>query len=373
VPSDDRIPAELREWEQWVVWRLEKNRDAKLTKVPYRSHAITLRASSINPATWSTYEDAVAAAEADGVAGLGFVFTGDDPFAAVDFDHCVAGQDVNPHVANLMRQLDSYTEVSPSGTGLHTIIRAKLNGGPCSTSKTPWGAKFENYDKERFFTFTGRHLPDTPRAVNERQVQLVRVRAVFWPPKEMPKPARAATPAAADDRELLERMFAARNGGAIERLYGGDTSGHGNDDSVADLALVGHLAFWCGPDPARIDRLFRGSGLMREKWDERRGDSTTARRRSRKRSRDGPSSTASAAPRQVPSLSRSHPLRTSRTRRSPRQMPSPRPIIVRRSASRPPTSCYAGRRSSPTGCGSTRSLGAPCRCSPASRRWANPH
>jgi len=42
-----------------------------------------------------------------------------------------------------------------------------------------------------------------------------------------------------------------------------------NDHSRADLALCGMLAFWCGGDPERIDRLFRRSDLMREKWDRR--------------------------------------------------------------------------------------------------------
>lgn len=70
-----------------------------------------------------------------------------------------------------------------------------------------------------------------------------------------------------DDAELLRRAFAARNGEKTRRLYAGDISMHGSDRNVADLALCTSLAFWCGPDEARIDRLFRGSGLMRDKWD----------------------------------------------------------------------------------------------------------
>jgi primase-polymerase (primpol)-like protein len=75
-----------------------------------------------------------------------------------------------------------------------------------------------------------------------------------------------------DDRELLRRMFKSRNGAEIARLY------HGHADyasaSDADIALCGRLAFWTGKDHAQMDRLFRASGLMREKWDMRRGDST---------------------------------------------------------------------------------------------------
>ena len=132
----DAIPAELRERDQWVVWRRETV-DGKPTKVPYQARACTQRASSTNPATWSTHAAAVAAAKADDVDGLGFVFAEDDPFACVDFDGCVDGEDINPDAADLMRRLDSYTEFSPSGTGVHTIVRARLNGGPNKTKKTP--------------------------------------------------------------------------------------------------------------------------------------------------------------------------------------------------------------------------------------------
>jgi primase-polymerase (primpol)-like protein len=57
-------------------------------------------------------------------------------------------------------------------------------------------------------------------------------------------------------------------------FYRGDVAAYGGDDSAADLALCGLLAFWCGPDPKRIDRLFRRSALMRGKWDSPRADTT---------------------------------------------------------------------------------------------------
>jgi primase-polymerase (primpol)-like protein len=70
-----------------------------------------------------------------------------------------------------------------------------------------------------------------------------------------------------DDDTLLERARSARNGDKFRRLYDeGNIDGYGSR-SEADLALVGEIAFWTGPDPDRIDRLFRGSKLMRDKWD----------------------------------------------------------------------------------------------------------
>jgi hypothetical protein len=85
--------------------------------------------------------------------------------------------------------------------------------------------------------------------------------------KSLPSPPPAVAAALdLDDEELVRRMFAARNGAAIERLWRGDWSGYASQ-SEADLALCSHLAFWAGGDPARIDRLFRRSGLYRAKWE----------------------------------------------------------------------------------------------------------
>src|SRR5271170_8281762 len=145
------IPDELRALNQWVVWRSEE-RDGKATKVPYRPGSPSTRASSTDPESWGSLEEALAAQESSGADGIGFVFAEDDPYTGVDFDGCVVeGDEINSHVAALLEQLDSYTEYSPSGTGIHCIVRAELKGGRCSTAQTPWGAKYENYDHGRFF------------------------------------------------------------------------------------------------------------------------------------------------------------------------------------------------------------------------------
>ncbi len=270
--ATDALPAELRKLPQWLVWRFEVVDDRE-TKVPYQSGAPARKASSTDPATWSTYATAVDAAAADGIDGIGFVFSKDDPYSGIDFDGCVEAQDINPHVAKLMRDLDSYTEFSPSGTGLHTFVKASVNGGPCRTSKTPWADDFENYDHGRFFCMTGRHVRDTPRTVNDRQRQLDAVRARMFPPAGKSQSPPVVTIASADDRELLALARGAKNGDKFSALYDAAEHSYGSD-SEADLALCDMLAFWTGTDPGRIDRLFRGSARMREKWSESRGEST---------------------------------------------------------------------------------------------------
>jgi primase-polymerase (primpol)-like protein len=99
-----------------------------------------------------------------------------------------------------------------------------------------------------------------------RQRELDELRARLFPPPVSPSRPPGPRAVLQSDQDLLKRVFAAKNGAQVERLFNGDTTGYGSH-SEADLALVAHLAFWTDADPDRIDRLFRSSGLMREKWE----------------------------------------------------------------------------------------------------------
>jgi putative DNA primase/helicase len=276
--SYERVPLDLHELDQWILFRYEQRKGKpKPTKVPYQVRDPKRKAKSTDPATWAPFEQAVEAVEhAD---GIGFVFPPNEEFTGIDFDDCVTDGEIHPHVAACLLTLNSYSEFSPSGTGVHAIVRARVNGGRKVTGDTPWGGKLETYSKGRFFTITGNHVPGTNPYVQERQAQLDEIRAELLPdPEPVQQPPRRVTDAVPDDdRDLLERAKNAKNGADFDRLYRGDTSAHNDDHSAADLALTGQLAFWCGIDPDRIDRLFRSSGLMREKWDETRGESTYGR------------------------------------------------------------------------------------------------
>ena len=275
-----QTPAELRALAQWVLWRYEERlgRDGKpyRTKVPYQASG--QHADSTDPKTWTTFE--LALTESPRFDGVGYVFASDDPYTGCDFDHCFTDGRLHPDAAALIGLLGSYSEISPSGEGVKVIVRGSMNGfDRHSTADTPWGSKFECYDDARFFTLTGQHLRGTPTTIEPRQAQLDAVLARVFPPKpprERPAAStRTTTPIAlaVDDQELLRIAYAATNGPKIERLYRGDTGGY-DSDSEATAALCWSLAFYCQDDPERLDRLIRGSGLMRPKWDERRGDST---------------------------------------------------------------------------------------------------
>jgi hypothetical protein len=269
------IPIELRERTQWVTWRRE-DRNGKPTKIPLRPDG-SGNASTTDPVTWGTFSQAFEIARRGGVDGIGYVFTDDDPYVGVDLDACIDEQgQLHPDAGALISSLNSYTEKSVSGTGIHIIARANLNGSRNRTTQTGWGGDFECYGHSRYFCFTGDHLQGTPKTIEKRQHELNQVMAHIFPTTATTAAQAKSTRLPSldlDDEELLDRARGARNGNNFDRLWRGDTTGH-SSHSEADLALLGLLAFWTGPDRARLDQLFRRSGLFRPKWNTKRGDTT---------------------------------------------------------------------------------------------------
>ncbi|WP_115864517.1 phage NrS-1 polymerase family protein [Halorussus litoreus] len=271
------LPASLREREQWVCWK-EEERDGKQTKIPVTPGTGAF-ASSTDPDTWDSFETALEYVETGNADGVGFVFTDDDPIVGVDLDDCRDPEtgDVDDAALDIIERLDSYTEISPSGTGYHVLITGELPEG-----RNRRGS-FELYDTARFFTVTGDHVAETPTHVARRQDALVAIHREYVQDTDSDVKAESGQRGATDDqsatnggggvdvdledKELLEKATNASNGTKFERLWNGNTVGY-DSQSEADMALCYLLAFWTGGDHTRIDQLFRQSGLLREKWDD---------------------------------------------------------------------------------------------------------
>jgi primase-polymerase (primpol)-like protein len=102
----------------------------------------------------------VRACKEHGYGGIGFVFTPEDDLCGVDLDGCLDPEtgEIEGWAQEIIEELDSYTEISPSGTGVHVLVRGTLPAGRNRKGR------FEAYDRGRYFTVTGRHLAGTPRA-----------------------------------------------------------------------------------------------------------------------------------------------------------------------------------------------------------------
>ncbi|WP_435349180.1 phage NrS-1 polymerase family protein [Haloarchaeobius sp. HRN-SO-5] len=262
--NSESIPAVLREYPQWVCWRA-KERDGKATKVPIDPTTGSF-ASVSDPETWTHYEVALGASAAED--GLGFVFTDEDPFVGVDLDDCRSDGELTEWAADIVDRLDSYTEVSPSGEGVHVLVEGTIPG-----SKSRSGS-VECYESARFFTMTGERVDGTVADIEQRQESLARVYDEYvygdddqQEPSGMGRKSESSSATSLSDAALVEKAQNAKNGEKFTRLWNGRTTGY-ESQSEADMALCCLLAFWTGGDIGRMDRLFRESGLYRDKWDE---------------------------------------------------------------------------------------------------------
>ena len=283
---DAAIPAALRERQQWVVWQWERRED-KWTKVPVNARTGS-RAESDNPATWTDFETARNyAAPRTNIAGIGYVFRADDPYTGIDFDTCRDPEtgELDAWAAATLAGFDSYAEVSPSGTGIKAFVKATLpdHGIRRKRPDDMPGGMVEMYDRGRFFTVTGHHVRDTPATIHDAQEAVdalytrltsTKVRGDAAPPLEARKTDDTqATRGTLTDDELIAFASRGKNGAKFTNLWMGSTAGYPSH-SEADITLCSLLAFYTGPNAARIDGLFRQSRLMRPKWDERRGTET---------------------------------------------------------------------------------------------------
>ncbi len=259
------IPSLLKQKKTWVNWRLVEC-DGKSTKVPHMPSG--QRASTTNPNTWSTFDAVV---HAEGFDGIGVVLT--DDIVGIDMDHCLDNQGtLEPWAQTILDRFSgAYIERSPSGTGLHILCR----GVPKRNGKGGPENRLEVYSaaSPRYFTVTG--AVQQYGVIYEAQVELDWLADTFMSKTQVSAPNLSQTATSSvDDSELIKR--ACQSSPKFARLWQGEDVHE--DDSSNDLALCNYLCFWLHGDRGRIDSAFRQSGLMREKWDERRGLQTYGER-----------------------------------------------------------------------------------------------
>ncbi|GHT02027.1 hypothetical protein AGMMS50276_31460 [Synergistales bacterium] len=253
------IPHELKTLKQWCVWK-SLNRNGKIAKIPHIAGSSGY-AKANDAATWSGFDDAMRTYSAGRCDGIGFMFARDGDYTGVDLDSCF-GEDgtLTPEADGIVKRLNSYTEKSVSGRGLHIIVKGALECGHRH-------GHIEIYPHLRYFTFTG-HVIDGYTQIQNRQQELERLAGALEQLKQQSKGATKKYPSRIHyvrNDELIEKAKNAANGAKFSKLWSGDTAGY-NSPSEADLALLSMLMFWCRGDEDRADILFRQSGLYREKW-----------------------------------------------------------------------------------------------------------
>lgn len=159
--------AQIKAMRQWVCWRYEDRGGPKPTKVPYQPRT-GFKASASNPGHWGTYADAVARAQrghTDGgpFNGVGFCLSENDDLTGIDLDGCRDPNtgDLSQLAQTLVDLGESYTEVTPSETGLRVLALGKID-----KALKRDGVGVEMYGRGRYLTITGWHLAGAPDRIS---------------------------------------------------------------------------------------------------------------------------------------------------------------------------------------------------------------
>lgn len=268
------LPHLLKQNGLFCCWNYEDRQgQEKPTKVPYHPISST-RARSNDMGTFVSFEKAMANISRYSGLGMG-VFNG---FCAMDLDNCFEdsgniktwAQDV----ANRMQ--GCYMEKSPSGKGLHILFKAPgfvfdkqryyINNQKLGLEVYVCGAT------SRFVTISGDVYQEGGILDKAHELQAI-LDAYMLRRTKVKAPMQSTAYSYLADASILQKAMAAQNGKAFTKLWHGDTSDYASQ-SEADLAMCNFLGFWCGKDTDQMDRLFRQSGLFRDKWDRPQSGST---------------------------------------------------------------------------------------------------
>lgn len=281
----NEIPSELKNIPNWILWCAEQRENSKgekkSTKIPYQANPqyVGVEARSNDPSTWSTFPTAVKFYNSSNADGIGFVFSRNDNYIGIDIDKCVSyrSEDVdreNPILSDFAKEiidtLDSYTEFSVSGTGIHIIVKGSLPQTICGTGRKSTKHNLEIYQHGRYFTMTG-HKENSNYQIIDRTDEIAEIIDKYFDDSDLKGRVVNIAEYETDhfenlgNEQLWEKMFRSKKGDEIRALYNGHLMD--NDHSSSDMALCNHLAFFTGKSATRMDSMFRETSLYREKWD----------------------------------------------------------------------------------------------------------
>lgn len=231
----NNIPDELKEYPQWVVWKYEQTEGDKPTKVPYNAKT-GYKASPTNNAHWTDFNSAVNAVSLNQYDGLGFVLTENDPFAFIDLDDTEGDEALYEKQKVIFDEFDSYAELSPSGKGLHIIVKGSIPQGRKRS-------KIEVYSSARYMTMTGNVFRNAP--VKDYNEKLNVLYATLGGGTKAKYSYAGSDEAKFTNEQILEMATNAVNGELFYDLfYEGNWQKYYTSQSEGDLTLLNLIVFY---------------------------------------------------------------------------------------------------------------------------------
>jgi len=252
------IPQELKSRRQFLLWGMNVQRP----KQPYNPKTLSPD-NWQDPANWGSYEEALHYAKQDKRRGIGFAFDGTG-IIGVDLDNVFIDGQLIPEAQDIVNRLDSFTEQSMSGNGLHVYVYAP--GVTLGVTKASF--PFPNYPKEAkrhvefyesagYFAMTGKPYGEI-RPMPDRGEQLIAIFARYGNKQEAPPqkentatPTVSPAPVIGEDDGHYLKIGLQKDKNFIALYNGHRPTG---DESADDQSLMNKLAYW----------LNCNEGLMRE-------------------------------------------------------------------------------------------------------------
>lgn len=269
------IPDALKRNASFCVWKMEK-RSGRPTKVPYNPKTRNM-AKTNDPSTFADFNTAMKAYAIGGWDGIGYRVS--EGIGAIDIDHCIREDgSLNDVAASILGIFPTaYFEKSPSGTGLRGFFKLSPD---FAYDKTVYYINNRKHGLEvylpgttnRFVTVTGDMFRSGTVTQDDKALQTALDTFMKRSTRVSSKTVESCS--YLDDDGVIAHASASESGDKFKALYAGNWEEGYDSQSDADMALVSILAFWCGNVEEQIDRIFRTSGLMRDKWDRHTGDST---------------------------------------------------------------------------------------------------
>jgi putative DNA primase/helicase len=252
---------------------MEPNAEGNLQKIPRKPNG-GARAKINDPKGWADFDAALAASPR--YDGIEFMLSADDSYTFIDLDHCISPDGIIERWAQkIVNDFDSYTEYSRSGSGIHILIRGAKPEPHCRNTRDY--PNIEIYDHSRPIVMTGLLVPNTSGIIQPAPNELAEFYYRIFPKPSSEEVAEqdrlfqesgnTATLSLTDSELITKACSNPKNGASIDLLWNGNKSEYGDNDSDADCALCSHLCWWTNGDRDRMERLFRQSGLMRDKWE----------------------------------------------------------------------------------------------------------
>lgn len=202
--------------------------------------------------------------------GIGFVFGYDENrhynYCGLDIDYCINEQgEIHPKALELIEILDTYTEISKSGKGIHCIFIAKKQGGICKNSKLDFCKCLELYDNGRYFALTGNIIRN--KDIEFRQEQCNRIYDMYFKQNEIKAPAitkeykNGLNKSYGEDylNYIFEKDLKFKNYWNREIVI--------TDESASDLSFITKLAYWLNDNTEQIKEWFYNSPYYKGKDD----------------------------------------------------------------------------------------------------------